>query len=176
MASYVDPGPPYNGLFTRRFDVAGDGSGLWNVNGDYSVVPATYGINAQPGEELILRRLFIVIMDDGLFRADSFGAVDELTNGMVLRKINQKGAVVYDFLDRAPAVDNASWAGIAQVYRLESFSGGVTSVLSLQFDIGSVDALILYEGERFEVLAQDDLTGLTRHIYAMAGQRNAVIV
>lgn len=132
-------------------------------NAGYRVSPSTDDIYN-------IKRMNIYIQDDGIFTAETYGSIAELSNGMQLLHKNSTDGIIKDYTP-FPPTKHGHWglyAGPDVVWSDFSASGDDMMIVRWTFRKGGspikVDGSL---GEYLEFKVNDDLTNLISHL-AMA--------
>lgn len=129
-----------------------------NVNG--SVTAQIFYFEAPKGCRLW--RINFTLLDASVNPADFGGITSGLTNGCILRIVNQEGGLKLDYTDGVPIKQNADWALLAGVDSTITDAVG-DDQLPIRFTFqraGNVPHLD--QLDRIEFVIQDDLTALTK--------------
>lgn len=158
-------------IFNRYLDTNGNGTGTDSAIGDYSSVEGIFYVQPSLNQVLTLHRLIVCIQDGQGFRAEryvSLGAA--LSNGVALRVSNDKG-IVTDVTNGNPIVNNAGWGGLCYDVDLKTWGAGDEILLArYSFDkAGTQIALDGDNGDKFEVLLNDNFTGVVTHRFMVQG-------
>jgi hypothetical protein len=106
---------------------------------------------------------------DGSLRADGFGGLAVLGNGLLLRILKSDESAELDFTDGMPLKRHSEFAHLAGVDLFPDTSGvgGADDALSIRWTIARAGrAMLLTAGQHIECVVQDDLSDLT-HFQAM---------
>jgi hypothetical protein len=152
-------------LFTKY---AVDGTNNPNANGDYSTTAGEFVIEVPAGEtKLNLSRVIVYIEDSGTFKAETYGALAALTNGVSL--VIEKNGVETDLTDSTPIKTNAQWGRLCYDVDVKTWgNGNSATVVRWTFSKSGVD-LSLQMGDRVIVRLNDNLTGLIDHTFLFQG-------
>jgi len=147
--------------FSQHLTVAGDGTGANSFVGDYLGPGAITPFVECPAAEtmLTLQRMLVAVRYTGAARAERYGAVAALANGIVVRHI--RGGDTLDLTAGVPVTDFVQWGGNCYDVGIQEFGAGDNYVLvrwTFAKDFGG--PLVLLPGDRFEVLLQDLFLGL----------------
>jgi hypothetical protein len=134
-----------------------------NING--SVNRVVFAMQAPTGTQWDITRMIIIIRDDAAMDDGKFGGLTELTNGVMFRKKNGDGT----FMNLFAARNNGQFAARTYDADYTSATTGPSGQYGLRirrsfngFDKNGV--VIRLDGdtqEQFQVIIQDNLTGLT---------------
>jgi hypothetical protein len=153
---------------TRYLDTNGDGTGQKNAIDNYSSGEIFY-IQPAPGEVFYIARMIVVIRDATVDAAD-YGALSELTNGVVMRVSDDNG-VLDNLTDDVPITTNAGWAAICYDVTRAAWGTGDEFIKGRMsfFKDGPYVPLNGNRNERLEIVLSDDLTGLVSHTFMARG-------
>ena len=147
-----------NELLNRILDTDGDGTGSTNQAVDGSVTPVTFKVAPAAGETILISRVMFYIEDTGNFDADEWGNGITLTNGVQMKR--KKNGVTTSF--GAACKTTGDLAGM--MYDINHFAFGIGNEIvcgRLTFTkFGQFMRLSGNAGDEFQIVIQDDLTGL----------------
>jgi len=162
--------PPLN----RLLDTIGDGSGVTNAVGDYSVVAATLRIAPPAGEIYEIAQLQVEIetqLGGPSIRPSRYGdIVGGLSTGIdihthdgvsVLRQITETGKNIED---------NRDW--IRNAYEVSTETDQSSGFMHVLWDFAKQDAKIVLDGDlshELRVVLNDDLSSLVGHTFTVKG-------
>ncbi len=155
----------------RYLDDVGDGSGVKQATGDYSVTPKIFLLAPPPEDIVEVERMIIFIRAPGPIFADAYGpGIDALTNGI---KVFRRSGVVDDIelTDGIPIKTNAGWRRDMYDGDPSDFGPGDDYMVS-RWTFGRVGAPIILHGVRgdtLEVLLNDDFSTLVEHTFKANG-------
>ena len=154
-------------------DTNGDGTGVYDATGDYSVTATDFFFAPAAGETVEVTKLLVHVADKGPFDVDGYGAIAAgLTVGIVIA-VERLGAIVLRLTNGAPIKDNADLSHLNTDYRLTNFSSNYgSSIVSL--DVAAFQTSLLMHGDlgdKLIVTLNDDFTGLADHHFIMYGKR-----
>lgn len=159
-----------NPLITHILDTDGDKTGTIEAIGDYSVTPEIFYLQPPAGEVWQLTRLLFFVQDSGSFDADNWGNNITLTNGIILR-IQDDSGTIFDFTQQVPIVSSGHLG--VYMFDVEVFTwGSGDEILAARYTFAKSGANIRLIGdnnERFEVLLNDDFTGLVSQHFMVQG-------
>lgn len=140
--------------------------------GNYSVTPASFQIVAPPGEEIVIERMILSIVDGSISNAENYGGLGApLTNGIVISIKDLSGTI--ETLTPYPILTNGDWAACCHdLSNHTSVGGGSRDVITVRWTFtrsGQPLVLRAAEGEYIEVLLNDDFTGLIKHRFFFQG-------
>ena len=140
---------------------SGDGVAM-NVDGSSDVKAFNYEVPA--GKTFLFERVNVHIQDSSI-RADGFGGLTILANGLLVEIIDTDGStVVLDFTDGKPLKRHNSFGHLAGIDADADTSGvgGAQDSILIRWTINRAGAsMLLHTGEIIRVTVQDDLTGLS---------------
>ena len=160
--------------FYRFADTVGDGSGVYDLNGDYSAGGLGLTIaKVQPsaGEVLRLERVIWFIRDTGSFKASGYGAVaGSLTNGIQVRVQNDGGTLV-NLTSQEKIVTNGGIGTYCYDVDVKTWGSGDEMLLARWTfaKAGYPLRLIGDNNERFELVLNDDFSDLVHHAFHLQG-------
>lgn len=166
--SAAAPWPPLN----RLLDTVGDGSGVTNAIGDYSVTAETFLIAPGPGEVFEIHALGVEIQTSSggnSIRPNRYGdIVGGLSVGLDIYTHN--GISVVEEITEAgsPILDNRDW--IRYAFDVSTETDNQTGFIHINWDFG--DAAITISGDATEELRvgmNDDLSQLVGHTFTAKG-------
>lgn len=140
-----------------------------NVDGSTTAVSFKYTVPAN--EEAYIARCNIY-MEDANPSPSKFGGLTALTNGLIIRVLDAQGSTLHTFNDGATIKSNSdfhSMAGVDVAYTTGQGADAVSIRWTLQRQSGG-PSLVLREDEAFEVVVQDNLTGLDKFRWSLQGQ------
>lgn len=149
----------------------GDGTGVIDAIGDYSVTPMSMKITSSEAERVEIHRMLVGIQDSGAFDAVKYGNGVELTNGIHLQLMDSEGAVLERYTPEAVKT-NAAWAFMCHDFNHLNFGTGdeVGTVRWTFTKAGQPIVINFGAGEYLEILLNDDFTGLTHHFFTVEGK------
>lgn len=155
--------------FSRRLDTVGDGSGLNNAIGAYTLgAPGVFKIVGGAGVLVFIKRLIVYIADDANISGTGYGGNGVLPNGLLM-EIVQGGETVS--FSPNPITTNAQWQRIAGSNSLIQLPGQANSIaFALEFNEQFVP-LAIGPGIEFRITCRDDLSFLTEHAFTVQGFR-----
>jgi len=163
MAQYIRE--PHHQIMSLN----GDGSGQQNINGDYSVTPATFFITPPAGKDFVITHIhFIIASAAAMNVADYGGIAGGITNGMIWQTVID--GVTMDRFSGLRLKQNGDYEIISEV-TLSTYAG-LGQVLKCEFSFPDnyTESFRLTPGNSFQIIAQDNLTALTKHYCACYGR------
>src|SRR5574337_88910 len=161
--------PISNGLPTQKFlTTAGDGTGVYNHNVDYSATPTD--IKYTTNSVYDIYSLVIVISDHANFNQTDYGAIaGGLTNGVKVF-IKPSGLAEIPLLSGVAFKQNFEWLQITEHTQLSSFAG-LAQTLMVGFNIFEDygKPINMNVGDTFIVRLNDNFTGLVGHTFGLRG-------
>ncbi len=161
--------PPSSGLPFRFFLTAvGDGSGVYNLNGNYSAAPADFYYQSTGRYEIYT--LSITVSDATKFNQPDYGGITAgVTNGVKFFFVSTTGVEI-PIITNTSVKHNYEWIEVASSTDLTSFEG-TAQTLHVALDLKSLfgRAFNLDAGERILVRLNDDFTGLVSHTFRLQG-------
>lgn len=171
---------------TRHLTLEGVTGGTYNANVNGSVTPQLFwvGYDGDPDTHTLITRLIIEIRDTGNFRAETYGILAALTNGVKVglwdvdpatgEPANPTGPPDHDFTDGVPIKQNAGWAKFCDEISLKAWSVGDEFLVGRwDFFHGGIHGIVVDESQNhvLGVQVNDDLTGLVEHEFVIQGYR-----
>ncbi len=148
----------------------GNGVGNINANGDYSVTPDTFFIAPADGVIMRLERLVVHIEDNGNLTADSYGAVNTLTNGIEIKVIDQSSTVL-DLTSAQPIQSNSDWGKFCYDVNFLEFGSG-NNFVQIRWTFSRAGFPLRLVGDNddaFTIDLNDNLSGLVTHTFQIQG-------
>ena len=155
---------------SRYADDIGDGSGVDNAIGDYSITPKSFKIAPAVGETFSVERMIVYIRDTGSFDADKYGNNITLTNGITIRvKTDIGGADTthWDVTDNLPIKSNSGWKRLMHDELVSAYGIGDESV-TYRYTFARDGSPIILEGDNgdeLQIILNDNFTGLVEHCF-----------
>lgn len=153
----------------RFLDTVGDGSGTHQVTGNYAAEAQIFKIQAASNQVLAIKRMIVLVEDAGTFDSGSYGNAITLTNGLILRHVNDEGTVLT--LTPDPIKTNPHWAKYCYDTAISAYGSG-NEHLAVRWTFTRGSGAIILNGEkngRIELVANDDFSGLVAHTFMMEG-------
>jgi len=150
----------------RYLDTNGDGTGVVNARGDYSLSEEIFYIQPAPGEIIRLERMMVLIEGNkGTFYTDGYGGIaGGLTNGIQVRVQDDNGTIT-DLTAGLPVLSNGMWGGLcydAEIY--PASTGNNDTYLRVRWTFarsGYPLRLVGDNNERLEVVLNDNFAGVS---------------
>ena len=161
---------PDGELFVRFLDTNGDGTGLTNAIGDYSLAAQDFYIQCPENTNLFISKLVIQVEDSGTFDSSSYGNGIELTNGIkIIFEDADSGEL--DLTADFPIITNVDYAKYDKNLFLSTFGTG-NEYLNFTYDFFSLGRPIrLLPGEKWIIRLNDDFEALVSHTFNIQGLR-----
>jgi hypothetical protein len=166
--SYAGRIPVY---LSQHLSADGTGLGQTNFNGDYSATPMIAHITPDPGTTLRLYRMIVNVTDSNGMTQNEYGDLkDSLTNGIQVQVKDDSG-VITDLTGGIPIKTNGAWGNFSYDVNVINWGAGPESLLVRWsfFLSGTPIRLDGEHNERFEVILNDDFTGLTTQSFVVQG-------
>lgn len=161
--------PPSSGLPFRFFlTAAGDGSGAYNLIGNYSAAPTDFYYQATSRYEIYT--LSITVSDASKFNQEFYGGIATgLTNGISFWFKFTSGTEIPILINNTLKY-NYQWMEIASRVTLTSFDG-TAQTLQIMIDIKDLfgKPFTLATGEQIIVRLNDNFTGLVGQTFRLQG-------
>jgi len=162
--------PPATGLPIKRFlTEAGDGTGTYNLNGNYSASPVTIYYEAVKRFEL--KSLLINISTAAKINQTDYGdiTVGTVTNG-VRFYIQPVGYSDISILTDIGVTKNYEWSLITPNFYPTSFDGTAqTLIINIKVEEEYGSLLHMLPGDKLKVILNDNFTGLVNHSFGIRG-------
>ena len=162
-------------LISRHLDTVGDGSGIKDAIGDYSITPIILRIeNYNPDMDMALSSLDLYIRSELEFLPTNYGGVDELENGISVTV--QKVGMTVDLTNGEPIIHTCCLCRLFHEVHYNLMGGWEPGAplgknwisATWKFERHGI-ALVLREGESIEIALSDDFTGLDAHRFMVYG-------
>lgn len=154
-------------------DLNGDGTGVSNAIGSYSVgSPGIFHYECQVGERININRMLVFVRDDGVWTAEKYGSIaGGLSDGILVRIKDDAGGIRLDLLNGLTIVSNADWSRECHdTTHIDWGSGDGFLTARWTFRNDSDSGAIITAGEKFEVVCQDNLSTLVEHRFKLRGE------
>jgi len=155
-------------------DTNGDGTGVFEANGDYSETPTEFIIRPEPGHSIAIHRLVVQLRNGSVLDEDNYGGIPGLTNGVYLFMADN-GEDIWRFPALAAVRANRDWAGLAHPTPLVvGLAPAETLYCTLDFvKLTGVPIVIAdHKNHRLGVRLNDDFTGLLEQRFVVYGVSN----
>ena len=160
-------------LLFQFLSTNGDGTGVTNINGDYSGGNTTnFAITASPGRVYQIERMVVTITDStSNFQRASYGAIGGgLSTGLYFGVWDSLGNQIKAITTQT-IKSNSDWANYCYDTSVNVWSGGEES-LHARWTFSKSGSPIFLDGDAGEYLGlivEDDLTGLDTHYFQVQG-------
>lgn len=155
-------------FINKALGISGDGSGVINLNGDYSVTPLWAHWKNETGHDCKITRTIMKIQDAGAMDAEKYGNGITLTKGLRFYKRDKDNNVIQE-LTAYPLLSSGDLSGHCHDVTRHAFGTG-DEVLSVRWSFDkSGEAIFLDPGESIGVLLNDSFVGLTDHKFIIQG-------
>lgn len=155
----------------RLLSSNGDGTGISDAIGDYSVTPLSLKlIPTDTTYPIELWRMIVMIQDSGTFDASKYGNGIILTNGIRIY-VRDKDDNILEELTMFPIISSGDWAGHCHDLKHHKFGVG-DEIISIRWTFSKSGAPITLDfskGTYLEVYLNDDFTGLNKHLFGVQG-------
>jgi len=155
-------------LFALRMDSVGDGTGSTDMAVDGSVSPVIFRLKPAVGHELWITKIVVMFADQGSIDSGAWGNGITMTNGIAMVLVNDGTLVPATNFNIKDVGDLASLT-----FNVEEHTwGSGDSVLVSRYTPGrSTQGLYLSDAtnDEFQVVINDDLTGLSRQYVTCRG-------
>ena len=162
-------------VFTQReiyrvLDTNYDGTGTKNAVGDYSSTETHFGI-ADPNKHFHLSRMLVQIEDSGAFTTNGYGAIaaGTITNGIKVLLVDANEEMMVDLTDGVSIKSNNDWARVCYDVKLENWASGNGAVHVRWTFTNAGYPLRVDKGHHFEVVLNDNFTGLVTQYFVVEG-------
>lgn len=157
----------------KILDTVGDGTGIKNAVGNYSVNPQAFKLVVPSRENYTLSNMIIHIAGLGAFSHTGYGNITEgLANGWSI-KIAKDGELK-DFYEGVLIKNNQDIEGISGNIHHPAFDGAGNSIsITISFDHYGMPFYIR-EGEYIEILLNDNFSSLTKHQFLIQGHSDKI--
>ncbi len=160
---------PVEDILFRYLDTNGDGTGDVNGNGNYSSSATEFKITTPANEIYELHRMLVQIRDSGALSADDYGNVAELSNGVSVYVKNASGDIVNTLTDTITVKSNSDWSRQCYDVNVDDYGNG-NNFVSVRWTFANTGSrLRLPAGYSFNVLLNDNLSGLVSHYFQVQG-------
>lgn len=146
----------------------GDGTGDTSAIGDYSLAEEIFYHQPAVNEVFRVTRIVIEVGDDGNFDSGSYGNSVTLTNGIVMRRINNG---VTRILTKIPITINPHWPRYCFDENPSTYGTGA-NYMTYRWTYeksGNPIRLVGATNDRLEIVLNDDFTGLVDQTFCIQG-------
>ena len=155
-------------LFGQYLTAAGDGTGAYNLNANYAT-PTAFSVTVPAGETYNLARMLVFIEDNPGMDIQRYGNITALTNGVSFTATIGGETIVFD--GGVPVKTNGGYKALCYDAQIDDTGAG-NDVFGARWTFTNYGGpLVLAEGDSFEVILEDNLTGLTTHSFFVEGIR-----
>ena len=156
--------------FHQLADTVGDGSGTDDFIGDFTT-PEEGLIIPKAGEIIEIHRMIVYIEDVGAggFKAETYGALSALSNGVTVKTFVSAGADQITDYTPTPVTNNAQWGAMCFDVDVKTWGAGAEMLLARYTFVRAGEPITLTEDERIVVGFSDNLTGLVHHQFHFQG-------
>lgn len=150
-----------------------DGTGTSEVTGDYSSTPGTFRAGPPAGEVWAIYRTLIYLEGVGQFAAAKYGPLDALDPGIPIKVYRGSTGESYDLTDGLPLKTAADISRHCFDVAYLAWGVGANSITARWTFRrgGSPIALVGDLGDRVQLVAADDFSGLGSHTFKLNGVR-----
>ena len=156
--------------FSRVLSANGDGTGTKNAIGDYSS-GQNFFIAPPAGSIYTITRMIVQIRDAGVFTADKYGFISELSTGISVLLLDDDDNTLVDLTDGLPVTCNADWGRLCHDVTHMDWGAG-DEFISARWTFSKFGRPIQLHGDsgqKFAVHLEDDMTGLVDHLFTVQG-------
>jgi len=155
----------------RYLDTNGNGTGTKNAIGDYSVAATSFFIQPAAGEIFRLQRMIVNVHDSQKLKAEEYGNLTALPRGIIVR-ISDSSGVIQELTDGIPIKTNGEWGALCFDAELYSAAAGNGDYLRVRWTFANAGYPIRLDGnngEKLEVVLNDDFTGIVHQYFHVQG-------
>lgn len=156
----------------RYLDTIGNGTGIKNATGNYSIVPQPFFIAPSAGQIFVITALLLQMSDNGPFGQSIYGSLaTPLTNGLLV-SYKRGATIVTDLLDGIPIKTNDNFYHQSYHTLMATFSAGVNTIVCRLINAEENGYSIVLNGnysDRLEVYCQDDFSTLVDQTFKVNG-------
>lgn len=143
-----------------------------NANGDFALDTDGAGAGEFVYEALVpvrIERLLVLIVDNGVIGVSTYGALSELTNGIII-DVKRDNQSIFDLCDGVPVKSNAAWQRLCFDVSINDKGAGNDGYIGVRWTFERAGYPVrLVAGDKFVVTVQDDLSGLMEHRFMIQG-------
>lgn len=157
----------YSNTIFKYLTLDNDGS-TYNANVNGSVTPQKFQYS-HATKNLLAHRIIIYIRDAGVFQAQKFGFLNELSNGMGFAVTDASDVIQLDLCDGVTITNNAGFARLCYDVTHIDWGAG-DEALAVRWTFAKAgQPLLIPATYHLQVTVNDDLTGLIEHTYMLQG-------
>jgi hypothetical protein len=152
-------------------DEAGDGTGNFEVTGNYLTTPKEFFFQPAPGRIFRMSRLIIYIEDAGNMDSGFYGNNLVLVNGIKFF-VKRNGVQRFStMMQQAPVKTNGDIAAICHDLEYRNWGAGNTFLTArwTLTKMGQFVRLVGDKGDNVGLIFNDDFTGLVKHRFCIQG-------
>lgn len=128
--------------------------------------PVKYRYTVPADKLAVIQRSLAMVNDKGIVPS-KFGAIDALTNGLLVEAIDTNGStIMIDFMDGEPIKDNSDFSHFA-IVDIKTDAGMGDDLVLMDWLLPT--PLILTAGQIFQVTVRDDLTDISHIHWSIQG-------
>lgn len=168
VASMANNGPVSESV-NRFLDTNGDGTGTKSAIGNYAGSPVSFYIQPPAGDVYRLYRMLVHVEDVNTFDSGSYGNGIVLTNGITVSKVISGQTV--QMTDGVSIKKTPHWQMFCYDVDISSYGLG-NEHASVRWTFtkgGNPVRLVGDDGDRLQVVLNDDFTGLVDHHFFVQG-------
>ena len=155
----------------RYLDTNGNGTGTKNAIGDYFAAATSFFIQPAAGEIFRLQRMIVNVHDSQKLKAEEYGNLTALPRGIIVR-ISDSSGVIQELTDGIPIKTNGEWGALCFDAELYSAAAGNGDYLRVRWTFANAGYPIRLDGnngEKLEVVLNDDFTGIVHQYFHVQG-------
>ena len=150
-----------------------DGSTI-EATGNYALAAESFYIQPPAGEIWRINRMIIYLQDNGNLGQDGYGSGSALTNGISVQHSTDNGlTILTDLTDSQTIKINPHWSRVNYDVNIYNYTGG-DGTLGSRWTFannGYPIRLVGDNNDRFQVIVNDDLSGLLAHSFFIGGYK-----
>jgi len=162
----------HNAPFTAFLDTVGDGTGVTNAIGDFSLTPTEFKFVRPAGDQgdLFVNSLVIHLQSQMKINASAYGGgITPLTNGIEIFFKDSSDVMLRDFTSPIPIKTNSDWSRLGAKTSIEPYAGG-DNFFKVSFKaIEPTLPLFIPPEHKLGLLLADDFTNLINHTFFIEG-------
>ena len=157
----------------RFLTSVGDGTGTYNLNGNYATTPLQAFYRPPPAKKFYINSFSIQISDNTAFNQLDYGGITGgLLNGVSLSM--QANNITADFLNGIKIKQNYEWFSFTPAVPLSTFANVQNQTMVVNIQVAEHFGLpLVLNGttqDKFFVTLNDDFTGLVSHTFLLRGR------